>query len=206
MTSRLSILFAILASAFTLSTLFTPYPLSWLLKMLPVLTLLIIVFRSIVNKKDYLLLFALLFSALGDFFLDYNRDGWFIFGLGSFLIAHLFYTTCFWPLQKKHLFWVAAYCMFGLSMFLLIKGQLGDLMVPVIVYMLVLLAMGVAALTSKRSNNWLIIGGVSFVISDSLIAIDKFYLSIVVPHFFIMLTYYFAQYALVKGYLDNQRN
>ncbi|WP_185964385.1 lysoplasmalogenase [Aliikangiella marina] len=204
MTRQFSMVFIVFAVFFTVSTLYAPYPFSWLAKLVPMAILIFIAVRSSSNGKDYLLVTALVFSALGDFLLDYDREGWFVFGLGAFLIAQIFYIFSFSPLQKKHLGWVGAYVFYGIGMFLLIKTQLGELLIPVVVYMTILLLMGISALTSRRSNIWLIVGGLSFVVSDSLIAIDKFYLSFETSHLFIMMTYYFAQYSLTRGYFTNQ--
>ena len=65
----------------------------------------------------------------------------------------------------------------------------------------ILLLMAITTLLSTKSNQWLIIGGLSFVLSDSLIGLDKFYQPIVGAHYFIMVSYYFAQFALFKGFL-----
>ncbi len=77
--------------------------------------------------------------------------------------------------------------------------NLNGLFIPVLIYMLVLLAMAISSLLSDKSNKWLILGGISFVISDSLIGLTKFYLEIPFSNLWIMVTYYFAQYALVNG-------
>lgn len=49
------------------------------------------------------------------------------------------------------------------------------------------------------------IGGLSFVMSDSLIGINKFYQTIVYADFMIMTSYNFAQYALVRGLFDTAK-
>lgn len=144
-------------------------------------------------------LLGLLFSALGDFLLDYDRVNWFVYGLAAFLIAHLFYIFSLLPIHKHNIFPAICYITFGLCFFALIYDSLNALLFPVFIYMTVLLATGIATLTSRKSNAWLIIGGLSFIVSDSLIALDKFYLSIPAAGFFIMLTYYSAQYCLVRG-------
>jgi uncharacterized membrane protein YhhN len=59
--------------------------------------------------------------------------------------------------------------------------------------------MGVFTLLSKISNLWLILGGISFIVSDSIIGIDKFYSPIPHAGILIMISYYFAQFSLVKG-------
>ncbi len=147
---------------------------------------------------------GLVCSSFGDFFLDYDRINWFIFGLGSFFIAHVCYLIALKPIEKKKLPWVVLYLIYGVAMFSLIAGGLGELFIPVLAYMSILLVMAVITLVSKRSNAWLIVGGLSFVFSDSLIGIDKFYLEVPYAHIMIMMSYYFAQYALLRGFLKNE--
>jgi len=199
MNTKQTLLFAFFATSFTFSTFFEPYPFSYLVKLLPMAVLIIVAFQSMQSASDKLFLIGLLFSAMGDFILDYDRDSWFIYGLGSFLIAHFFYLRCFWPVTQKNRVAVIGYIVFGLLTFNLIAPGLGKLFLPVLIYMSVLLFMGIFTLISKKSNHWLVVGGLCFVISDSIIGINKFYSPIAYSHFFIMMTYYFAQYALVKG-------
>jgi uncharacterized membrane protein YhhN len=151
-----------------------------------------------------LFIIGLFFSAFGDFFLGYDPVNWFVLGLGSFLVAHIFYILSLRPFFErvgaiKRLPVVVLYCLYGVCMFSLIYGGLGDLFIPVFVYMTVLLLMGITTLLSQKSNKWLIIGGVSFILSDSLIGLDKFYQPIPFESLFIMSTYYLAQFSLVKG-------
>ena len=203
-------LFIVFISVYLTSIFFQPYPLSWLLKLLPIMVLLHFSWKRICETKEpahKLFIIGLVFSAFGDFFLGYDPVNWFVFGLGSFLVAHIFYILSLIPfLEKvkavKRLPIVALYCLYGVSMFSLIYGGLGDLFIPVFVYMTVLLLMGITTLLSQKSNKWLIIGGVSFILSDSLIGLDKFYQEIPFASLLIMSTYYLAQFSLVKGLFE----
>ena len=195
-------LFLIFALIFVLSTFLKPYPLSWLVKLLPLAVLIHFSFGQTKNDPGvakWLFTLGLVFSACGDFFLDYDSVNWFVFGLGSFLIAHLCYIISLKPFSMKRLAIVAIYSLYGVSMFSLIYGGLGELFVPVFIYMTVLLLMGIATLLSEKSNTWLIIGGISFIISDSLLGINKFYHQIPYASLSVMLTYYLAQFSLVNG-------
>ncbi len=205
-----TLVFISLAIGFIASTLVKPYPLSWLVKMLPILLLITVTWQHIKQGNSHnsakFFLFGLIFSVCGDFILDYNRDGWFVFGLGSFFIAHLGYLASLKPFTfkqsnlKKFLILIS-YGGFGAVMFMLLVDGLGELFIPVFAYMLVLLLMALATVFSRKSNLWLIAGGISFVISDSLIGFDKFNSEIYQSQLWVMATYYFAQFALVKGYL-----
>ena len=131
---------------------------------------------------------------------------WFLFGLGAFFIAHLFYLASLKPQFKKlaqanYLMILSIYLIYGFLMLLALVDGLGEMLIPVIAYMTILLIMALATVLSNKANSWLIIGGISFVLSDSLIGIDKFYMPIEHSHFFIMISYYFAQFSLLKGLL-----
>jgi len=197
---RLGYLFALLAAIFILSTELKPYPLSWLIKILPLFLLIIFSLQKSDTKQDKYFLLGLFFSALGDFFLDYAPINWFVFGLGAFLVAHLFYIKSLMPIGRKRIAIVLLYTLYGIAVFLLLSSGLGELFLPVLVYMSVLLSMAIATLISNNTNAWLVVGGLSFVFSDSLLGIDKFYLPIPYATLLIMVSYYFAQYALVRGY------
>ncbi|WP_019029270.1 lysoplasmalogenase [Colwellia piezophila] len=208
-----TLVFITLAFGFILSTLFKPYPLSWAVKILPILLLIAITWQHTKrltapeqSNSTYYFLFGLLFSACGDFLLDYNTHDWFIFGLGAFFIAHICYLISLKPfnnlpiVNKKPLI-LTTYVGFAALMFILFIDGLGELFIPVLAYMVVLLLMALATVFSHRSTLWLVLGGISFVLSDSLIGFDKFNSAILHSQLWVMATYYFAQYALVKGYL-----
>lgn len=207
MNKKIVLLFALLAANFALSTLIKPYPLSWAVKLLPMLLLIGVAWQSLKNKSVETKFFiaGLVFSACGDFILDYDRDSWFIFGLGAFFIAHLCYLTSLKPYVKKLSqvkFYIALVCylLYGAVMLTILADGLGELFVPVVGYMSILLLMALATVFSEKSNVWLIVGGISFVLSDSLLGFDKFYMPIENVHFAIMISYYFAQFALLKGF------
>jgi len=54
---------------------------------------------------------------------------------------------------------------------------------------------------NSRSYLLVFIGSVIFVLSDSMIALDKFYRDIPLAGFLIMLTYISAQYLIMRGLL-----
>ena len=219
---NITLLFISLAFVFIASTLIKPYPLSWAVKLLPIVLLICVTWQQSARLKTQqthstplshatFFLLGLMCSAIGDFILDYNREQWFIFGLGAFFVAHLFYLKSLSPFKNKHSKGVntlilLAYGIFGSIMFILLKDGRGELFIPVLAYMGVLLLMAIATVFSAKSNAWLIAGGISFVVSDSLIGFDKFTAQLWQSQLWVMATYYFAQFALVKGYLSATNN
>ncbi|KAF2517934.1 lysoplasmalogenase [Flavobacterium foetidum] len=162
------------------------------------------------------LIAALFFSWLGDVILLFTDLGetYFILGLVFFLIAHIIYCVLFNQQIKsskkrnKNIFilgsiLIAVY-LIGMVSFLL--PYLGSLEMPVIVYASVISTMLLFAFNGlliwEKSGNWQVfLGALSFVISDSILAVNKFYHPIERSSFFIMLSYLMAQYLIVIGIL-----
>ena len=202
MNKNQTIIFSLLAVGYTLSTITGVYAFSWLVKLLPIALLIFITSKHLGNRANKIFIVGLVFSGMGDFFLAYDPTNWFVFGLGSFLIAHLFYMLSFFPIEKKQLHVAVSYIVFGVAIFSVIEPGLDKLFIPVLAYMVILLMMAIVTLLSKQSNFWLILGGISFAVSDSLLGVNKFSEPLTNANILIMGTYYLAQYSLVKGMLS----
>jgi uncharacterized membrane protein YhhN len=135
----------------------------------------------------------------------------FIAGLLSFLITHIFYIFYFLSiensapslLKKQPLLIVLILC-YGSALVVLLFPYLGDLKIPVIVYATVICSMLLSSLhiyykTEKPANLFFFFFAALFVISDSLLAVNKFYQPIPKAGIWIMLSYCSAQYLIVKG-------
>ena len=167
-------------------------------------------------KSISFLLIALIFSLAGDFFLlfDAINPSLFIFGLISFLIAHVFYILLFLkikktnrPSQKPYWWLILLVSMYTVSLFLLLYNSLGSLKIPVLIYASVLSMMFLSSAhafdINKISGKLCIAGAALFVMSDSLLAINKFYFPFSSAGLLVMLTYSFAQLFIVLGVLRN---
>ncbi len=180
-------------------------------KCIPVFYLVILVFawnlRYSTIKRKYLL-GAVIFSVMGDFFLAAKFiNNYFLLGLGSFLVAQVFFILCFSlnSRLKLHLF------IYPLAIGLLVFGYIyptlkKDLVIPVTVYMLALTGMtwrASARIANKTSVTQTTLGGYLFLISDGMIALTHF-ANVNIPYapLWIMFTYYAAEYLLVKGTLE----
>lgn len=159
-------------------------------------------------KKDSVLL-ALLFSWIGDILL--HLDGYFVPGLISFLIAHIFYiiflsttrsqTTSFFKLRPVMLIAVIAYL---IELMYLLWPHLGEMKYPVMFYGITISTMLSAALwqyqkLDNRTATYFIIGALFFVTSDSLLAFNKFRQTFEFSGAYIMTTYILAQLFIVVG-------
>ncbi|MCU0437575.1 MAG: lysoplasmalogenase [Raineya sp.] len=162
-------------------------------------------------------LIALFFSFLGDTFLlfDGKADIFFILGLSMFLLAHIFYVIFFYKQAKDILVFKKNLILililgYGVSLIYYLFPHLGEMLVPVVVYALVIMTMLIFAtnllLNSIKGAKFIWIGALFFVISDSLIAIDKFAIKIWQAQFLIMITYIFAQWAIIEGVIRLLQN
>jgi uncharacterized membrane protein YhhN len=169
------------------------------------------------NPFSKLIAGAFLFSWFGDLLLLLvssplnNQVPFFILGLGSFLVAHLFFIWAFWLwkgtlrgiIQLKPWLLLPFVLFWALLIYLVWPG-LGDLRIPVLAYSLVIIVMTASAhnlgnLLTTPHYWYLSIGTIMFVLSDGLIAINKFTTLIPPAPFWIMLTYIVAQYLIYLG-------
>ena len=58
---------------------------------------------------------------------------------------------------------------------------------------------------NRPANILYVSGALFFVMSDSLLAVNKFYQPLAYAGVFIMLTYCLAQYLIVRGFIEQKR-
>ncbi len=156
-------------------------------------------------------LLALLFSLTGDILLMFvgKTANFFIGGLIAFLLAHVMYILTFLKKLNKSLNplpIIIILLIYAIGIFYIIKDGLSDMQIPVLLYLTVILTMVAMALFRKGkvpnvSYNLVFIGALFFMISDSVLAINKFYQFFASSGLIIMFTYTLAQYLIVMGIL-----
>jgi uncharacterized membrane protein YhhN len=164
------------------------------------------------NRFHSLIITALIFSWMGDITLQLTqfREYFFLVGLGSFLLAQVIYLIAFFSTPGKNsLFFRKAYlilpvALYGWGILSLLSDGLGDMKLPVAVYTVVILSMLLAALNREKKVNrqsFLLVlsGAILFVLSDSLIAINKFVQPFELARIAIMGSYITAQYLITVG-------
>lgn len=151
---------------------------------------------------------ALALSTLGDIFLAGRGADSFIYGLGAFLLAHLTYLGLFvqrWrrPLRPPiiRLSSTAAFLTFSLFFSQWLAPGLGELAVPVMIYVSAITLMVVASLWANFNTRWVVIGAILFMVSDSILAADKFQHEVPMSSYLIWATYYLGQYGIAIGCL-----
>lgn len=162
---------------------------------------------------------GLAFGLFGDVFLlfDHLNELFFIFGLGSFLIGHLCYVSAFYldysmnktvyKAQTKNA--ILGYAFFSVLFCAALWTHLGSLKVPVILYAIVISLMGIMAVNRYGRVNSLsykltFYGSLLFVLSDSLLAVDRFMYTFHGSGIVIMATYMAAQYLITLGGLERK--
>ena len=161
---------------------------------------------------------ALFFSWCGDVLLMFQgtNELFFILGLSAFLLAHIFYILFFHFIRLKeripfNIFFLLAVMIYYVVLMRWLSPYLGALTLPVRVYGIVISLMGMMAmhmtgLQQKKAGWFMLTGAILFVLSDSVLAVNKFYQSFEAAGIVIMLTYGAAQYFIAKGAIEYLRS
>jgi len=179
------------------------------------------------GRSSLLVYGALLFSFCGDILLMFieqeeivlikQEDIWFITGLLSFMIAQIFYITTYRYFQKdegrkpgKHIKVIFSLVIILYTMILWAKlyPHLEDMLIPVTIYTLTILTMVLMAITrfkktSIKSFILVFSGATIFLLSDSMIAINKFIVPLEHERLIIMITYIFGQFLIISGLIEH---
>lgn len=164
------------------------------------------------------LLIALIFSLIGDVLLMFQNLAahWFTMGLGAFLIAHVAYIVSFTRTYRndhhvallRQQGWLLVLVVgYGVYFFSRLSPNLGSMLAPVMLYIVVIIVMMLLALNrfgkvSSRSFWKITLGAVLFIASDSILAVNKFVQPSGYSHVLIMGSYGMAQYFITAGGLQ----
>jgi uncharacterized membrane protein YhhN len=163
---------------------------------------------------------ALIFSWIGDILLMF--PDLFLYGLGAFLMAHICFIISFKIAQTNpfaigrvdfiRLFLVnLPIYIFAALVYFLINPGLGPMKVPVVIYLIIIVMMVTSARERYKKTNpasfWQVfIGGLFFMVSDGVLAINMFYKSFSESGVIVMGTYIIAQFLIVRGILAHFQN
>lgn len=157
-------------------------------------------------RPNKVFIIGLFFSWLGDVFLLLPSG--FLFGLGSFLLAHCCYGLCFYRLSNRTfrlnyllLFLILVY-LFVFLYFLF--PYLKELKIPVTLYALAISSMLYLGYNTKKGIAYnafknLLLGALLFVISDSVLALHLFVFPTLFHELVVMITYVLAQFFLIQA-------
>jgi uncharacterized membrane protein YhhN len=165
-----------------------------------------------------LTLAAFLFSWLGDIFMMFTEKGevFFASGVFAFLVAQIFYIILFLktitlsgkkPFLKKQPYWLIAYIAYGMLFAILLYGSL-DTILKIAIFFYITAILSMSAMALNRFGNGhpvsftlVFTGSILFIISDSIIAIDRFLFAFEHARSIILFTYILAQYLIMRGIL-----
>jgi alkenylglycerophosphocholine/alkenylglycerophosphoethanolamine hydrolase len=196
--------FAAFALLFIVLLPFEPYPGNFIIKAIPAISLAILAFTAISGSRGKLLLAALLFCAAADIALELAAGKYFVAGLGLFLIAHIFFIITFsrdFKFQTAKIPVIVLLVVYSTMMAFILTPWLEELAIPVYAYMTALTLVGTFAALRATKNNFTLYGAIAFMVSDSVLAVDKFIFSFVGIDYIVMITYYASLFLIVYGLL-----
>jgi uncharacterized membrane protein YhhN len=152
----------------------------------------------------YMIITGLLFSLAGDIFLMLPTDR-FVAGLVAFLLAHLFYSAAFVSEISVLIWWpLIPFVIYGIVIYLILASSLGKLKVPVLIYVAVILIMAWLAWERWSQTGHIgallaSFGAVLFIISDTILAIDRFRGTFKLARASNLITYFAAQLLIARS-------
>lgn len=184
-----------------------PYPGDVALKTSMCVLLAVAAFRG----KLKLFALALLFSAAGDAFLAYDGRRLFVAGLASFLVTHVLYAVVFVlatrgaapPMSAGRKVTLAVIPTFAIAYSAVLWPNLGALAIPVVLYIAAIVVMAMLSLRVRAIE--VPLGAVLFMVSDSLISLEKFLWHAAWVGPLVWITYALAQLLITRGMLTSTR-
>lgn len=165
----------------------------------------------------WLIIIAFLFSWTGDVLLMFSsslgKEILFYAGVGGFFLSQISYISVFLMNKENDIkgfilrnpLWLIPLIGYGSLIYLFLLPELEGIMQGIIlIYAVALVGMSLAALNrrdrvGKSSFQYVFIGSLFFVTSDSILAVNKFHTDIPASGILIMSTYILAQYLIMRG-------
>jgi uncharacterized membrane protein YhhN len=167
--------------------------------------------------------FGLFFSWIGDIALMFDEkvEILFVVGLAAFLIAHLGYAYAFvknvadsnqkFNLGNGIVMAIPFIAVTGSFFYYMKDGLPNELFVPVLAYTIVISLMGITSAWRKghvkaRTYNWILIGAILFILSDMVIATNKFIVDFDYDAILNMTLYLSGQFMIAVGAVYHQQD
>jgi len=192
----------------------------------PTFMVLLLVFHFLNAKGDRsyfsrMVRLGLLFSWFGDIALMFDKQWpiFFVLGLAAFLIGHIGYALGFVNSIRlssgsiNTRVWLGSiipFSVFSAVFFFALKDGIKNtdpnLLIPVLAYTVVITTMGITAalrhgLTGTKDYQWILAGAILFILSDVIIAVDKFMYDFDHNTVANGILYFSAQYLIMAGSL-----
>ncbi|MDG2053016.1 MAG: lysoplasmalogenase [Flavobacteriaceae bacterium] len=174
-------------------------------------------YYSNAKKLNKYFVLGLFFSFLGDILLLGTGEIYFVFGLLFFLIAHVFYIIMVLKIikiTKPKEFIIASFPFLFLFLVLMnvLYAGLGAMKIHVIIYAMTISFFGIVSLilylqAKTKISLFLLVGVLTFITSDTILALNLFYKKQSFYLLLIMMTYVLAQYLICRFVLKlNQQS
>jgi uncharacterized membrane protein YhhN len=180
----------------------------------PLMVILVLNLKLCSNRLHRIMFAGLFFSWAGDVLLEIPGGGevMFMAGLGGFLTSLVLFAVAFFSTPgRNEIFHRRAWLivpglLYGLVMGIYLSDYLGEMLIPVIIYETVMIIMLTAAISRigrvNRESFYLVLAGaILFVISDSILAVNKFAHPVALSTILIMGTYLLAEWLITMGYI-----
>jgi len=204
MQKTLLYIFAAFAIIFIATLPFKPYPGNFVIKAIPAISLAVLALVTVSGSRGKLLFASLLLCAVGDAVLEIGAEQYFIIGLGFFLIAQIMFIVTFskdFKMQKSRIAIITILAVYALAMAIVMTPSLREMAIPIYLYLTVITLMGIFAALRAAKNKLTLYGAISFIVSDSIIAINTFMMPVPAADYLVMVTYYLAIFLITFGYL-----
>jgi uncharacterized membrane protein YhhN len=151
---------------------------------------------------------------IGDLLLAQAGELFFMLGMLGFILAHVANSIYFYRLQHQHscrmresVAVAAVLILLSAAVFAILNPYLGSLRIPILVYMLIISIMAILAASTTGNPDVrrvallrFIPGAGLFVVSDAMLALNKFLLHDQRLEIAVMITYGGALYCLADGF------
>jgi len=187
---------------------------SKVLIMPPLMVIFILNLKFASNRLHKYMFAGLFFSWIGDVLLEVPGGGEIMFmaGLGGFLISLVLYAVVFFATPGRNeifhnrFYLLIPVLLYGFAMGLYLYDHLDEMRLPVIVYETAMISMLAGAVSrigkvNRTSYFMILTGAILFIISDSVLALNKFVQPVPLSTLIIMGTYFAAQWLIATGYI-----
>ncbi len=181
-----------------------PYTGNFVIKAIPAISLAVLAFIAVSGSRGKLLFASLLFCAAADIALELAAGKYFVIGLGLFLIAHILFIVTFsrdFKAQKSQIPVIILLIVYAKMMAFVMTPSLKEMVIPVYIYLTAITLMAIFAALRASKNDFTLYGAIAFIVSDSILAINKFMMPVPAADYLIMITYYLSLFLIVYGFL-----
>jgi uncharacterized membrane protein YhhN len=104
-------------------------------------------------------------------------------------------------MQRSRIPIIVILAIYALAIASIMTPSLKEMAIPVYFYLTAITLMGIFAALRTARNKFTIYGALSFIVSDSIIAVNRFMVPVPAVDYIVMVTYYLALFLIVYGFM-----